>query len=373
MSCVLKIGGYQFDFWKEIDIQRGIEQVAGQFSLTVADPTRSHADILAPGSAVIVQIDDETVCTGWLDTVTLGVDGHNSWLTVSGRDKTCDLVDCSAIFGSGQWKNRTLKQIATDLLAAYHIDLVIGDRAATAAAQKFASFAIEPGETVFAAIERAARQRALMVWGDSLGRVVIDLPGSTRAAIELVEGVNILYAQGAFAQAERFSHYTVKAHTKSDEDGEDVPVVAGSATDSAISRHRPLIVVAETHLSSDKAKERAQWEAAVRAGRGNRATVRVRGWRQNGSTGDLWRPGLRVGVRSDTLRANGDLLIASCHWLLSPSGGTTTELEIVDPRAFDQISGVRSSKLGSKASGKNGLAVESGTKQKAKKEDWGWL
>lgn len=367
-DCTLRVGGKIYGGWKDIEIQRGIEQVTGKFTLSVTERWSGQAEPrpITNGQACQVFLGDSPVLTGWVGRVVPGRDDKNSWLTVEGRDKTHDLADCSAIHKSGQWKNSTLARIAADLLKPYDITVFIRQPAMAAANRKIPSFNIEEGETVFACLERAARLQAVMLWTDGLGQLVIGLPDSARAEMPLREGVNLKYMQGEFSWDERFSLYVVKGHTKHDDD-EAPHQSRGEATDSAVNRYRPLIVLAEDHAGSPTAKQRAQWEAAVRAGRGNRATVKVQGWCWHGDHGPLWQPGMRVPVESTTLRVKGDLLIVGCTWKKNATEGTTTEMELADPRAMDQLTGVRGTKLSTAVKGKNGLAVE--TRGDRKKTD----
>lgn len=375
-NCTLRVGGKIYGGWKEIEIQRGIEQVTGRFTLSVTERWSGQAEPrpILPGQSCQVYLGDAPVLTGWIGRVVPGRDDKNSWLTIEGRDKTHDLCDCSAIHKSGQWKNSSLAKIAADLLAPFKIETLIGETAKTAANKKIASFNIEEGETVFACLERAARLQALMLWTNGLGQLVISLPDAIRADVTLREGVNLKYMQGEFSHDERFSKYIIKGHTKHDDD-EAPHQSKGEATDAVISRYRPLIVLAEDHAGGPTAKQRAQWEAAVRAGRGNRATVKVQGWCLHGDTGKVWQPGMRVAVESPTLRVKGDLLIVACTWKLSAMEGTITEMELADPRAMDQLSGVRSTKLTAAVKGKNGLAVDSrgDHKKSGKSDDWSML
>lgn len=381
-KCELLVGGKRYGGWKDIEIQRGMEQLSGRYTLSVTDrwPGQYEPRPILPGMASQVLLDGEAVLTGYSDDTQPGYDDKNTWLTISGRDKTEDLVDCSAIHKTGQWKGKSLDSIAADLLKPFGIGLVIDPRAKAACSKKISSFNIEEGETVFACLERAARLQAVLMWTDGLGNVVLGYPGETRAEVALVEGKNIKYAQGSFSHAERFSHYIVKSHSRDDDDDDSESPsktyqTKAEAADSVITRYRPLIVIAEDHAHQATAKERAQWEASVRAGRGNRATIKVQGWRQDGDTGPLWAPNIRVPVKSPRLRVDCDLLIVHVTYRENGQDGTIAELEVADPRSMDKISGVRSTALRSTAKGKNGMAIDSRSdrQKNSDKNDWSTL
>ncbi|NHQ81549.1 hypothetical protein HA051_08175 [Chromobacterium vaccinii] len=372
--CELRVGGQIFGGWTDIEIQRGLEQLAGQFSLQVTErwPGQDAPRPIVPGQRAVLTIDGEPVVTGYVDECNPGYDASNTWFHVSGRDKTADLVDSSAIHKTGQWKGASMARIARDLLAPFGVEVAVGARA-DAANQAIPSFNIEEGETVFDCLERAARQQAVMMWTDGRGRLVIDLPGTDHAQTALNEGENILRADGRFSWRERYSEYIVKGQAR----GHAQHAVKGSAKDASVTRHRPLIVLAEDNTHGPSAAERAQWECTVRRGRANRATIRVQSWRQAGDAGPLWAPGLRVTVNAPRLRIRAEALIVSVTYLKNANDGTVCDLEIADPRAFDLLSGVRTAKLGSHGTSKHGLASGKGDKHGKKKksddDDWGSL
>lgn len=347
-ACELRAAGRIYGGWKDIEIQRGLEQLAGTFSLQVTErwPGQPAPRPIRCGEPVTVTIDGEPVVTGYVEGARPGFDAKNTWYGVSGRDRTGDLIDCSAVFKSGQWKGASLARIAVDLVAPFGIAVVVGERARSRADKAIGSFRLEEGETVFDALDRAARLAAVMVWTDGLGRVVIDLPGARRAETALVEGDNILRVDAELSWAERFSDYIVKGQARGKHDSR------GTARDPVVPRYRPLVILAEDEADGVTAQQRADWERTVRQGRANRATIRVQSWRQGGDAGALWAPGLRVPVTSPTLRLDAEMLIASVTYLKNEQDGTVCELEIADPRAFDLLTGARGAALG--ASSKDG-------------------
>jgi prophage tail gpP-like protein len=362
----LKVGGSLYGGWKSVRVQRGIEQIAGAFTLGVTEkwegtPTPRP---IHPGEPCQVLMDGEPVITGYVDEPSPDYDANSHGISVEGRDKTADLVDCSAIHKSGQWKGRTLAQIARDLCRPFGIKVI----EEVSVSESFSSFNIQEGETVFECLDRAARMRGVLLMADGLGNLVITRSGREKSGAALEEGVNILRARGSFSHRERFSNYIVKGHGREDDDnfGETVTGASGEARDDAITRYRPLIVLAEEgeHTSF---RRRAEWERNVRRGRGSRATVTVRGWRR--ADGSLWTPNTRVNLKSPLIHADFEVLIVSCTYTLDDSG-TLTELELARPEAFELLEGVKGTRLSTAIKGKNGAAHNVAGAKKAMKEEW---
>lgn len=329
----LKVGGALYGGWKKISIRRGMEQISGAFDLSVTErwPDQRAPRLIKPGDACQVLVDGAPVITGHVDDVDPAFDKESHGVTISGRDRTGDLVDCAAIWKTGQWSGRTLAQICADLAAPFGIEVVDTVKAAT----PFPTFAIEEGESAFETTERAARMRGVLLLSDGEGRLVIARAGTGRAGSALVQGVNILAGEGKFSQRERFSRYIVKGQSQGNDQrfGAAVAQQKGEAVDEAITRYRPLIVMAEDQGDGVSLRERAAWERNVRMGRGSRATITVQGWAH---AGGLWQPNQLVRVTSALLDVDEDLVVAEVALTLDDRG-TLAALSVCRADAFDVL------------------------------------
>lgn len=328
-DAILTIGGQQYGGWKSIRVGLGIEQISGAFSLSLSErwPGQETGRPVRPGQACAVALDGETVITGHVDDVRPGYTAASHDVTIEGRDRAGDLVDCSVVH-SGEWRGRTLPQVAEAICKPFGIrvrtDIPHGPvfRAATA----------QPGETAFEALERAARMRGALLVSDGLGGLVITRASKQRIATALVRGGNILEAQAALSWRERHSRYIVIG----DEPGDDWSTPEqnarpkGEVRDPVVDRYRPLVLLAEHPGGSQALAERARWEASVRMGRAARAEVTVQGWRH---ADGLWRPNLLVPVQDDWLQLERDMLIAGVTYLYDDRG-SRTQLDLVRPEMF---------------------------------------
>lgn len=351
----LKVKGGIFSGWESVEIKRGIEQICGTFQLSVTErwPGQDTPTSILSGSSCEVLLDGQTVITGYVDSPEPSFDEVSHAVSISGRDKTEDLVDCSAIHKSGQWKNRHLDEIATNICAPFGIKVIklvdVGD--------PFTTFNIQTGERAFEALDRMARMRAVLLMSDGLGNLIITRAGQSHIATELVEGENVKRGSGKFDWKERYSHYTVKGQHRG-MDGDPVDNArspTGTADDAVIDRYRPLVILAEDQGHIASLKQRAEWEKNVRIGRANRVTVTVQGWKH---ADGLWLPNTLVRLRAPSLYADLDLLIAQVTYKQN-NNGTTTELELCRPEAFDLLAGVKGTQLNREISKKKrgGAAV----------------
>lgn len=329
-DLVLTVNGQSYGGWKSIRVHRGLEEIAGAFELGITElwPDQLQAREIKAGDRCTVAIDGETVITGYVDGVLVSWDNGNHQVSVRGRDATGDLVDCSAIYKTGEWRNVRLDQLARDLCGPFGISVKVE----TDVGAPFAVWAIQEGESVFECLERAARHRGVLLLSDGLGALVIARPSKQQVGTALERGVNILSARGENSQEERFSQYIIKGQRAGDDQdsGEVVASQRAESKDPGVSRYRPLVIFLEDQGDGATLKQRADFEANVRAARAIDCTLSVQGWSHaNG----LWKPNQLVTVRDPWLRLDRDLLIRSVDLALDERG-TLAEISLTMPDAY---------------------------------------
>lgn len=328
----LTVGGRRFEAWKTVSVAKGIADVAGAFSLEYAERTSETSEPVRVrrGESCVVSVGGETVITGWIDAATPDFDPENRTLRVEGRDKASDLVDCSALNTPGVWRGRTLIQIATDLVKPFGLSI----EAAADVGQPFRQFAIEQGETVWDAIERLARFRGLLAVSTAEGGLRFIRPGQARAGFSLRQGVELIAASAGHDGRDRFSTYVLKGQSAGDDEVNGVAAAGPRAevTDPGVTRHRPLLIIAEEQATLSSLRDRAAWEASRRAAEGETADLTVQGWRD--PTGAIWKADQLVRVVSSWLDIDAEMLIADVTFSLTPETGSTTVLRCVPPDAY---------------------------------------
>lgn len=334
-EVALEIDGLGYMGWTEISIERAIDAMVGSFelSLSAKDKTGAEGWPIADGAACRVLLGGEVLITGYVDAVARSISDQDRGISVRGRDKAADLVDCSAIHKPGSWANQKLETIAKALAAPFGIAIEITSDTGAA----FKKFALQQGETVFAAIDRMARYRGLVAYSPGDGTVRIGNADTGRRNGRIEEGVNVKSAEATRDVSERFSQYVVKGQASGDDSrhGKAVAQVKGEAADSEVKRYRPLLVIGEEQSDAASLVKRAKWEASVRSGRGKPLSVTVPGWLTD--EGKVWAPGTRAACRIPSCQIEGDLLVERVRTVRSGDTGTVTELGLVPPEAWSQL------------------------------------
>lgn len=203
----LYLNGKIFSGWKTINVQRSLESMSGRFDLGVAVRPTDDMSGLAAGSALVLKIGGQPIITGYLDERKQSIDGANKTILISGRDKTCDLVDCAIIHNSYQFKNQTAKQIAEVICKPFGINVVWSVNTPEAN-ERIPVWQVEPGETAFDNLSKIARHKGVLVTSDVNGNLVFTEP-STKHVGELTLGVNLLELEQTDSWHQRFSLYRV--------------------------------------------------------------------------------------------------------------------------------------------------------------------
>ncbi|MFZ5566662.1 MAG: phage baseplate assembly protein [Pseudomonadota bacterium] len=344
----LLVGGRVYGGWKRVEVQRSIEQMAGGFILELTHrwPGVDVAPGLREGLPCQVLLGGDVVITGYIDQFEPDLSDANCSIRVEGRDKTGDLVDCSAVHKGGQWANVPLERIVRDIARPFGISVALQPGLNQGA--PFKSFALEDGERAFDAIDRACRLRSVLCTSTPLGEIWLGEAGDTGTGVTLQEGVNLKRISATHSWKDRYSRIIVKSQTSGDDEswGAAASQLRSEATDEEIDRYRPLIIQAEHGDNRASLSDRAQWEIGVRMGRGKRGKAVVVGWRTgaNGTEGGLWQPNTLARVISPRMNLNMDVLIVSCVYTLTEQGALT-ELTFSRPEAFDQVTGIGRSRL----------------------------
>ena len=372
----LVVGGQEYGGWKSVKVEAGIERQARSFDLEVTDRWPGQTTVprrIRPFDACQVFIGDDLVLTGYVDATPIRYDGRTVTVSVRGRSKTADLVDCSpvdlgkasssasagssnpwsnsvgkvsssarvvsaAATGVNGWRNAKLETIAAALAVPYGVRVL----AEIDTGAPLPEHQVQVGETVFESIDRMMRIRHVLSTDNANGDLVfIDAgsAGKARSALEL--GANILDGACDLDFKDVFSRYVVKGQRAGTDDdfGEHANEAEGDdddqaefeggtndtgapvteSVDDARSKRMRLKVFKQCgHADDGTCADQALYERAHRAAKALETTYTVAGWRQ--ADGSLWVHNQLVRVRDPLIDFDQEMLIAEVHYELDASG-----------------------------------------------------
>lgn len=329
-DAIFYVGGKIYEGFKVIKLSRNLTSLTGTFEITLTDKWKVDQEDfeLKPGLPIACRLGSTQLYSGYIDRLSISLSTSSRNITITGRDKTGDLVDCS-ILGENEFNNLTLEAIATKLVSPFGITVI----SFAPTFSPIPKFTVNQGETVFEALERLAKQKELLITSSPIGNLVFEQKGIVRASTELIEGVNILSAAVTFDNSERFSEYHIKGQTSSSIGSiDDNTQAKGKAEDKGVDRYRPTLLMAENSANTGDSQKRANWEASFRVAKSMQLNVVIRGWTQK--FGEIWATNQTVFIDCRSLGVKQDMLISRVKFDQS-GGGRRTELELIRPDAFE--------------------------------------
>ena len=318
----LMIDGVKHTGWKSIRVNRSVDSLCGKFSMTLITPKITAMPEIVPGAPAMVMIGTDRAINGYLDGIDISLSSGDAGISVSGRDRTEDLVDCSCTIAPGSWQKKTLYQMAKTLCQPFGINV----KYTLGIADPAEEFTLQIGESPFDVLSRAAKDRGLLlITYMPSADLYIASPGSNKTNDSLVYGKNIKSIDFGYEYANRFAKYVVKGQRSSGGDGwgQSTTYIKGEATDQNIRSARVKMIQAETQATSASVSKRAQYEAIVRAAQAENMTVTVVGYRQ--SNGDLWKENMLVDVSTTEgiIKIEGEYLISEVEYSIGDEGKIT--------------------------------------------------
>jgi len=143
----MRVGTEVYDSWESVEIVKSIDSLCSAFSVGVSDKWRNLGEnwTLTPGELVRLAIGSDAVFNGYIEKLDAEIADGSRSIAISGRDRTCDIVD-SSVVGANEYKNVDLLDLGKKLCFEVFGIKVTSD---TDIGGKFPVWKIKPGETVF--------------------------------------------------------------------------------------------------------------------------------------------------------------------------------------------------------------------------------
>lgn len=325
----VRVGGTRLSSFQRGTMQFSFNELVSMFEVEYAVTAREEKQrALFVGDKVEVYVGSRLAISGYVDTTDDEDTPEGLRLRAAGRSKSADLADCSA--EKKKFSNQFLSDIASALARPFGVEvLVTGDQGA-----KLPSFAVQVGESVGEAINRAAQLRGLhpYAWSDKL---VLASAGGVGKPVVLTRGyAPLIRTARTDSWYDRYSHYIFKGQVPSSDTawGKNAAQLKTLVIDPHVKRYRPLLVQVATSGPGDL-KTRAEVIRNQRAGQGQRVVVVCAGL--TAPSGEVWSPNMRVSITNDVLALNDVLTVAAVRMRFGEQGNDQTELELLPPSAFD--------------------------------------
>jgi prophage tail gpP-like protein len=330
-DLTLTVGGQSIAGWTSIRVTRGMERIPADFSISMTERYPNVADVtVMEGDPCTVTIGGDTVITGYVDRVSEQLDAHNHVLSVAGRGKCEDIVDCSAEFSSFQFMNIMTADIAAQLCQPFGITVK-----AVSQGMMHPQVCMNVGESPYALIDRLCKVAQILCYEDADGALVLAPISDSEVAGGFAMGVNVERASYTRDISQRFSSYRVYlVGTALFSDAGQQSLAEYTVNDTTMPRHRLKAFIAETGDAGETVSNgHALWECNRRIGRGNVVTVTASSWRD--SAGVLYAPNTLAALSLPQLKLiDGQKFTIGEVTYQRDMNGSHCELILMLPQAF---------------------------------------
>ena len=317
------IAGRAHSGWSRYEVDSDLLTPADAWSVSIDQERLSVPSVVRDAVTAQIKVGGDLVMTGYVDARAQSVRRGVQRLDLRGRDAAALLLDCSAPIFSAQ--DLTLGQVLTKIVRPLGISRM-SIQADTQLLRDRVS--IEPGETAWSALQRAAEANGLWPWFEPDGTLVVGGPDySVPPVANLVmrrdgQGNNVIEATESALASERFSEVTVlgQAHGTVARDGRNA--IKAVVRDTGMTVHRPRVLVDHEATNETLANVRARKEITDARVRGYELTLLVQGHRT--AAGALWTPGQRVHVEIEDLGINGVFFLMARRFTGLPQFTTLT-------------------------------------------------
>lgn len=322
----ISVNEQKYSGWTKVSIRRSMESLSGSFSLTVVDDKKQINNEIWPlktQDQCIIRIGDDKIISGAIDAVNAEISSDTHNIRITGRDKTADLIDCSARNESISKTN--ILNLAKTLVEPFGIAVKLAEGVDVSS---FFKYTVNSSESVFEALDKKAKELGVLIITDKEGNLIITNSSSEKTKDSLIFGQNVKSGTSNFDFRNRYSEYKVQSQASSKGGGwgggsSGKISILGIASDEVVRRFRPLIIRAESQMTNALAKKRAEWEALIRAAKSETISVVVSGYRQTNDA--LWEINKLADVLIPPLYVNPatQLLITGVEYLLDENGSFT--------------------------------------------------
>jgi prophage tail gpP-like protein len=351
----VEIAGKKYTGFKNITVSQSMPNLSGEFTLSTV--TTGKAFPFTNGDICRIFIGNEQVLDGYIERIRINHNHTEHDIEISGRDKTCDVVD-SSISGNLRFSATTsLIEISKKVLQSLNINNI--DVFSTVDIESFGNGEVissEIGESAFDFLEKYARKRQVLLTNDGSGNLLYTRTSTDIISTKLIYGdttSNILSASAEFDNSKRFNKYIVHSQINNSAINDSSNYISSdkstditaSSTDSDIRTSRIFNFHGETCINSNDVKKRSIWEANIRRAKAFKYNCTLQGFVAQVDK-KAWRPNMLVTVIDTDCNIDSQLLVNSVSFKYSLDGGSITELELVSKDSFDiiEIEGTRASK-----------------------------
>ena len=209
--ATIEVNGRRFEDWETVWVQHRWTEAYPLFRFTCAErgpPSEWQLLQFKPGDECAIYLGGLLAITGVILVRQVAYDANSHAVMLQGVGIQWYVGRASVLDKKGNFDKMTFEQVARKVIAPFGIEVkTVGTLNAT----PYEKLQVEPGETVWAFLERIARPRGIILGTDHEGAILLIDNHTAPVTAQLLEGENILKCQCLISMENMFSEYWVRA------------------------------------------------------------------------------------------------------------------------------------------------------------------
>lgn len=173
-SISVKLNGRIWMAIDDMEIDSDLLTPADGWSFTIYQPLSADLSWIKAGSTIEIKSQDEVVLTGIVDTVQQSITRDGRSIRVAGRDLAGQLLDCSVPLFVGQ--EISLEETIGRFVTSGSLGQLFHNLIAKESLNLAKKIGVQPGESVWVAVEKAAKAQGQYLWLNADGSLQIGNP-----------------------------------------------------------------------------------------------------------------------------------------------------------------------------------------------------
>lgn len=322
----LVIAGMEATGWDQIEIDSQIDTPAENWSFTVFEKSGQVLDESIKGGAKVqIYYANQLILTAITDRISEAASRDGYALQLSGRDLVGQLIDCSVPIFNG--RQMTLEELVSRYILSGDLGSIFHDVRIQNNAWLKNKVSVEPGESLWDSLTKAAQMTGQHVWLDPDGTLQIGNPFSSPYQVKtplrlmrpLNNSNNVLNIRYDNDVSNVYSHIKLLS-----QDSKATSILSETKAQTQYGFNRLKIItlgdvetVAEANAALEKIKKDNDLEAHT-------LIATVPGWMIDGK---LWSTGWYINLETNVLsRATAKWAVFGRTFMLDRKNGKTTRL-----------------------------------------------
>jgi len=356
----LQINGSIFGGFTSARVNKTMKSLCGEFEFTAGgDLTYSKLEelglVITKDSIVEILADGIKIMTAYIEKQSISYSEDNYYISLSGREITCDIVDCRISASFTKTAITDFVTLVSNVFNNENLNYKIVNNALTSSTSTYLTTDFQiasTGESVIDFLNRYGMKKYIVLLTDEDGNFLISNSGQNKSDISSYKlrnkiGLenNIWKASINYDRSQLYNLYTYQSipnyadvSDQGQTSSQQSNVTYTSKADNNIRTGRNYLEVESEFYSVSKLKERVAWKLQTQIANSRQYNVTLDGHSFIDDSGNkvIIKPNQLINIIDETCNINEEMLVNDVIYNMSEDGNTLS-IEFVQQDAYNLL------------------------------------